>query len=139
MLKLCLLAVSSLAAALGQDQPAPISPPPTTQPPEAEAPGVIQGTVLSGATGQALRRAQVVLKPADSKGAGLYQTTDDSGSFAFPQVAPGRYSITVQRDGFLPLSAGRIGDYKMPPIFTMNSGQTIDSFVFRMTPSGVVS
>jgi hypothetical protein len=143
-LKFCLLIATCVATALcqnvPQDQPTPAtSPPPTTQPPEAEAPGVIQGTVLSGGTGQALRRAQVVLKPADSKGAGLYQTTDESGSFVFPKVAPGRYSITVQRDGFLPLSAGRIGDYKMPPIFTMNSGETISSFVFRMTPSGVVS
>jgi len=143
-LKFCLLIATCVATALcqnvPQDQPTPAtSPPPTTQPPEAEAPGVIQGTVLSGGTGQALRRAQVVLKPADSKGAGLYQTTDESGSFVFPKVAPGRYSITVQRDGFLPLSAGRIGDYKMPPIFAMNSGETISSFVFRMTPSGVVS
>ena len=99
--------------------------------------------MLSGATGQALRRAQVLLKPADSaansKARPRYQTTDDSGTFGFPQVAPGRYIITVQRDGYLPLSAGRIGDYKMPPIFTVNSGQTIGGFVWRMTPSGVVS
>ncbi len=47
--------------------------------------------------------------------------------------------ITVQRDGYLPLSSGRIGDYKMPPIFSVSSGQTIDSFVFRMTPQGVVT
>jgi hypothetical protein len=140
-LKFCLFAACSLLCALGQDQPAPtaISPPPTTQPPEAEAPGSIQGTVLSGATGQALRRAQVTLKPTDSKGTSLYQTTDESGAFSFPKVATGRYSINVQRDGFLPLSAGRIGDYKMPPIFTVNSGQIISSFVFLMTPSGVVS
>src|ERR1700733_12611218 len=144
-LKFCLLAFCCLGSGLCQDapqdqpQPSAISPPPTTQPPDVQAPGVIQGTVLSGATGQALRRAQVVLKPVDSKGTALYQTTDESGSFVFPKVAPGRYSIAVQRDGFLPLSAGRIGDYKMPPIFTMNSGETISSFVFRMTPSGVVS
>jgi Carboxypeptidase regulatory-like domain len=139
----CLLLVCCLSAAFGQDlpqtTPPAISPPPTTQPPEAEAPGIIEGTVLSGATGQALRRAQVVLKPADSKGSALYQTTDDSGSFTFPKVATGRYVITVQRDGYLPLSAGRIGDYKMPPIFTVSSGQTISSFVYRMTPSAVVS
>src|ERR1700683_1412794 len=99
--------------ALGQDPPpSAISPPPTTQPPEAEAPGAIQGTVFSGATGQALRRAQVVLRPTDSKGTSLYQTTDESGSFAFPKVATGRYTIAVQREGYLPLSAGRIGDYK---------------------------
>jgi hypothetical protein len=138
-LKLCLLLPFCLALALAQDPAPAISPPPTTQPPEAEAPGAISGTVLSGATGQPLRRAQVVLHPADSKGTALYQTTDESGGFSFPKVATGRYSITVQRDGYLPLSAGRIGDYKMPPIFTVNSGQTIGSYIYRMTPTGVVS
>ena len=138
-LNLCLLMVWCALSALGQDQPPAISPPPTTQPPEAEAPGAIQGTVLSGATGQPLRRAQVVLRPADSKGTSLYQTTDESGAFSFPKVATGRYTVTVQREGYLPLSAGRIGENKMPPIFTVNSGQTISSFVFRLTPSGVVT
>jgi hypothetical protein len=142
-LKLCLLAALCALAVLSQDlqpQLSPqISPPPTTQPPEAEAPGVIEGTVISGRTGQPLRRAQVVLRPADGKGSSLFQTSDDSGGFAFPNVATGRYIITVQRDGFLPLSAGRIGSYKMPPIFSVGSGQTISSFIFRMTPSGIVS
>jgi hypothetical protein len=139
VLKFCLFLVCCLAGD-AQDQPTPaISPPPTTQPPEAEAPGTIQGTVLSGGSGQPLRRAQVVLRPADSKGTALYQTTDESGGFSFPKVAPGRYMITVQREGFLPLSAGRIGDYKMPPMFSVGSGQAISSLVYRMTPSGVVS
>jgi hypothetical protein len=139
-LKPCLLVLWCLVFALGQDQPPTISPPPTTEPPEAQAPGAIQGTVLSGATGQPLRRAQVLLRPAaDSKGGAIYQTSDDSGGFSFPKVAPGRYVITVQRDGYLSLSAGRIGDYKMPPIFSVNSGETISSFVFRLTPWGVIS
>jgi hypothetical protein len=142
MLKLCLLILCCLASALGQDPPPTppvISPPPTTEPPEAQAPGVIQGTVLSGGTGQPLRRAQVVLKPTDSKISSTFQSTDESGGFSFPKVATGRYTITVQRDGYLPLASGRIGSYKMPPIFTVQSGQTISSFVFTMTPSGVVS
>jgi hypothetical protein len=137
--KFCLILLCGVTCALGQDQPPAVSPPPATQPPEAEAPGAIQGTVLSGANGQPLRRAQVLLKPADSKGAAIYQTTDDSGGFSFPKVPTGRYSITVQRDGYLPLSAGRVGDYKMPPIFSVNSGETIGSFVFRLIPSSVVS
>lgn len=138
-LKFCLLALYCAAAsAVAQEAPSP-SPPPVQAPVEEQAPGTIQGTVLSGATGQALRRAQVLLRPADSKGTPRYQTTDESGTFAFPQVAPGRYIITVQREGYLPLSAGRIGNYKMPPIFTVNSGQTISGFVWRMTPSAIVS
>jgi hypothetical protein len=142
LLKLCLLLLCCLVSILAQDPPSTppvISPPPTTEPPEAQAPGVIQGTVLSGATGQPLRRAQVVLKPTDPKAGSIFQTTDESGSFSFPKVPTGRYTITVQRDGYLPLSAGRIGSYKMPPIFTVQSGQTITSFVFTMTASGVVS
>ena len=95
-LKFCLLIVCGLGTALGQDQPA-ISPPPVAQPPEAEAPGTIQGTVLSAATGRTLRRAQVILKPVDSKGKALYQTTDDSGAFAFPSVAPGIDFLEEQR------------------------------------------
>ena len=138
LLNVCLLAVCGLVSAWGQDAPA-ISPPPTTEPPEAQATGVIQGTVLSGATGQPLRRAQVLLRPTDSKATPIYQTTDESGGFSFPKVATGRYIIQVQRDGFLPLSAGHIGSYKMPPIFSVSSGQTISSFVFSLTPSGVVS
>jgi len=100
---------------------------------------VVQGSVLSGASGQPLRRAQVLLRPVDPKGTSIYQTTDESGGFSFPKVAPGRYTITVEREGYLPLPAGRIGDYKMPPIFSVNSGETISSFVYRLTPSGVVS
>lgn len=137
-LKLCLLALICAALAFCQEVPAP-SPPPVQAPVEEQAPGTIQGSVLSGATGQALRRAQVLLRPADSKGTPRYQTTDESGTFAFPRVAPGRYMITVQREGYLSLSAGRIGNYKMPPIFTLNSGQTISGFIWRMTPSAVVS
>jgi hypothetical protein len=108
-------------------------------PVEDQSPGTIQGTVLSGSTGNPLRRAQVLLRPADSKGTPIYETTDESGGFSFLNVTPGRYVITVQRDGYLPLSAGRIGSYKMPPIFTVNSGETISSFVYRMTPAGVVT
>lgn len=86
-----------------------------------------------------MRRAQVLLRTADGKGSSIFQTSTESGGFSFPKVPPGRYVITVKRDGYLPLSAGRIGSYKMPPIFSVNSGQTIPSFVFRLTPSGVVS
>ncbi len=137
-LYVCLLALLCLDTALAQDEPATV-PPPASPPNGDQEPGAIQGSVLSGATGQPLRRAQVLLRPADSKGASLYQVTDENGAFSFPKVAPGRYLITVQREGYLPLSAGRIGDYKMPPIFTVNPGQTIASFIWRMTPSAVVS
>jgi hypothetical protein len=93
--------------------------------------------VMSKTTGQTLRRAQVLLKPVES-GSALVQTTDDSGKFAFPKVTPGHYSISVQRDGYLPLQAGSIGSYKMPPLFTVRPSDSIHSFEFRMVPWGVI-
>jgi len=92
---------------------------------------------MSKATGQPLRRAQVLLKPVEAGGA-IVQTTDDSGKFTFPKVTPGHYSISIQRDGYLPLQAGSIGSYKMPPFFTVRPGETIHSFDFRMVPWGVI-
>ena len=103
-----------------------------------EEPASIGGVVLSDATGQPLRRAQVELRPAEAANGGLVQTTDDSGEFAFPKVTPGRYRITVLRDGYIRQMAGRIGAYKMPPIFSVHSGDA-SRFTFRMTPWAVVS
>jgi Carboxypeptidase regulatory-like domain len=136
-LVLCLLAAGCFAQT--QAPSSPTTPPAVAAPVPDQTPGSIQGSVLSGSTGQPLRRAQVLLHPADSKGTALYQTTDENGAFAFPKVAPGGYTITVERDGYLPLSAGRIGNYKMPPIFSVSSGQVISSFIYRLEPSAVLS
>jgi len=128
-LKICLLILSSTLALCAQ----------TPQTATPEEPASIEGIVLSDATGQPLQRAQVALRPAEAGNGGLVQTTKETGVFSFPKVAPGRYSITVLRDGYLRQSAGRIGAYKMPPIFSAHSGDTIRSFAFRMTPWAVVS
>ncbi len=130
-LKLCLVVLCTQQWIFAQSVPAP--------PDANKEPGSIAGTVRSDSTGQPLRRAQVVLRSADASGSSLAQITDDKGKFAFPKVAPGTYSVTVQRDGYLKQTAGRIGAYKMPPIFLIQPGQDVGSLDFRMVPTGVVS
>jgi hypothetical protein len=127
-LKLCLFLLCTTLCV------AQISPPAAP-----EEPASIEGVVLSDATGQPLRRAEVALRPAEAANGGLVQKTDESGSFSFPQVAPGRYSITVLRDGYLRQTSGRRDGYKMPPIISVHPGDAIRSFTFRMTPWAVVS
>jgi Carboxypeptidase regulatory-like domain len=126
-LEACLLVLCGTSALMGQI-------PPTAD----DQPASIDGIVMSKTTGQPLRRAQVLLKPAEAGNGAIFQTTDNSGKFLFPKVTPGRYSTSVQRDGYLPLQAGSIGSYKMPPFFTVRSGDTIHSFEFRMVPWGVI-
>ncbi|HTA71339.1 MAG TPA: carboxypeptidase regulatory-like domain-containing protein [Bryobacteraceae bacterium] len=128
-LKLCLFVFCATLPLGAQTSPA-------TTPPEE--PASITGIVLSDATGQPLRRAQVELRPAEAANGGLVQTTNESGDFAFPKVTPGRYTITVLRDGFVRQTSGRIGAYKMPPMFSVHSGDA-SRFTFRMTPWAVVS
>ncbi len=130
-LKLCVVALALAPAWFCQDQPAATA--------EPQEPGSIDGVVRSNATGQPLRRAQVILNPVDSRAGGRFQVTNDDGTFSFPKVPPGRYSIVVERDGYLRLSAGRLGAYKMPPVFSVQSGETVGTLDFRMIPSGLIS
>ena len=127
--KFCLF-LCCTSAALQAQKPESIPP---------EAPASVEGTVLSDATGQPLRRAQVSLRSAEGGSGGLVQTTGETGAFSFSNVAAGRYTITVVRDGYLRQSAGHLGAYKMPPIFSVRSGDAMRSLTFRMTPWAVVS
>jgi Carboxypeptidase regulatory-like domain len=131
-LKLCLVILCTHQWTSAQTAPDPPSD-------AAKQPGSISGTVRSDSNGYPLRRAQVLLSPAEAGGSSLAQTTDDLGKFSFPSVVPGTYSVSVQRDGYLKQTAGRIGAYKMPPIFLIQPGQDVGSFDFRMVPSSVIS
>jgi hypothetical protein len=112
---------------------------PAATPTDSERqPGSIEGIVQSYSNGQPLRRAQVVLRPVDAGSSSLVQTTDETGKFSFTKITPGRYSITVQRDGYLPVYAGHVGPYKMPPIFYVRPGDEIRSFTFSMPAWGVI-
>jgi Carboxypeptidase regulatory-like domain len=126
-----LIALSGVCVLFAQDVP------PTPTP--VQEPGSVDGVVRSNGTGEILRRAQVVLKPAGSNEGARYQTTGDDGKFSFPSVLPGRYSITVDRDGFLRLAAARLGNYKMPPVFSVRPGESVSGLDFRMIPAGVIS
>src|SRR5947209_8381331 len=60
--------------------------------------GDISGTVVD-ASGAVVTRAKVTLKSTDT-GSSSEATTSDSGSYRFPLLKPGRYSITVEAAGF---------------------------------------
>ncbi|HUG91607.1 MAG TPA: TonB-dependent receptor, partial [Planctomycetaceae bacterium] len=65
----------------------------------AQAESAVRGQVVAAADGSGLVEAAVVLKSA--AGDESVQTrTDASGGFAFPNVRPGEYSLSVSSEGF---------------------------------------
>ncbi len=101
----------------------------------------VGGLVVNSRDGHPLKRASVALKPAETGSTltSFSDTTDDKGRFLFPNVALGRYSIQVARDGFLNSDTGWIDRYRFPPTFTLRESQDLTGLTFKLFPSGVIS
>src|SRR4026209_1697723 len=67
--------------------------------------GSIEGSIVKFGTTDAIARAKVTLRPANSPNSQAV-TADDGGKFAFRNLASGQYRITVTRDGYV---AGEYG------------------------------
>jgi hypothetical protein len=73
-----------------------------------KAGGVIRGRITSLDTGKPLRRAQVRLASEyDFAGTPRTASTSTDGRYEFRDVAPGRYTLRVERSGYLALTFGQ--------------------------------
>lgn len=117
-----LVTVSVLFAAYSAAQQPPQQAPAN---PSDQKPIHVEGRVLD-LTGAALRKAAVHLQgaarsaaatpaPAGQALPGYSQTSDDSGGFAFDNVTPGRYTLSADKTGFLPLVMAHVR--KTAPLF----------------------
>src|SRR6266496_46837 len=90
----------------------------------------LQGIVVKKGTAEPLYNATVELR-RDQENAGILDstTTEDDGRFAFGNVAPGRYRLTVTRRG-----------YVRPPLtINLAANQTAEDIQLNMTPAGAIS
>jgi protocatechuate 3,4-dioxygenase beta subunit len=112
------------------------------QPPLPAQPGIVSGSVVNTA-GVSLRRAVIQLtqlrpgpgSPPDAPAVNAATETDSQGNFTFDDVAPGRYSLAVQRPGYLNAwytnARGRT--------LTVQPGQMVNDISIKMTPQGIVA
>jgi hypothetical protein len=118
-----------------QDRPGSEAPPPG----QAAGSSRMEGQVLSDADSSPLRRARVTLHPLE---AGLAATTveaDDRGNYSLRNIAPGTYSISAQRDGYLESSVATRNGLRLPRSFSLGKDQTITGVTFRLRPWGVIT
>jgi protocatechuate 3,4-dioxygenase beta subunit len=124
--------------------------------PAGEAAASVEGKVLSSATGEPLRRAEVsIQRPAsgpvvvrsiggqrvDSSAPPAVQTatTDDDGRFSLSGLPPGTYTLSAGRTGFLAREYDARGRQVENPIFKLTAGQVLKDQVIRLTPQGVIT
>ena len=76
----------------------------------AEEKCAIEGQVVNAATGEPIRKANHMLRPAETNrvsAARIYPAvTDAAGRFAIKEIDAGKYRLTAQRNGFV---AGEYG------------------------------
>ena len=145
------------AAAYGFQVPAPMQAPAATPPPK----GSIEGQVMS-AKGGPLKKANVQLTMMNSGGgvatmpvrapAGIGAPpllanapvrkaveTDEQGRFSFAGLAPGKYRLSADRQGFLRQSYGaRKYSGGGTPVMVAD-GQSVKGIVFSLSPQAVIT
>ena len=96
----------------------------------------IRGSVVHAMERRALKRAEVVLRPA-AGGRARGTTTDDSGRFSFHEVPPGFYRIEVSRVGFMPSTVAWHNNSRLSD--PVNFENDIEGLTIKLVPSAVIS
>src|SRR5689334_9078154 len=88
------------------------------------APGSIEGVVLRGGTTDPIERVRVTLTPGSP--APITVLTDKEGRFSFPEVKSGRYTITIQRDGYVTAAST-----PAPADITVSDGKSVAGLTYH--------
>ena len=106
----------------------------------AERPGVVAGHVYEADTGRPVNDAAVVLDP-EGPVAGRFPEarTGADGSFNFPGVAPGNYTVEAYADEFLSKTYGLDGPQARSKVISISPGQRFEGIDFRLDRAGTIS
>jgi len=102
----------------------------------------VTGRVVSAATGEPVRKVQVILRPADPRTARsvpLGAVTDASGGFSLPDLEPGQYRLFAERAGFVSGEYGARRPSRSGTPITLLPGQDLTGVEVRLTPQGVIT
>ncbi|HEY6307423.1 MAG TPA: carboxypeptidase-like regulatory domain-containing protein [Candidatus Angelobacter sp.] len=97
----------------------------------------ISGTLVNANTGQPIPRARVAIAPVTQRDNFTTLITHEDGRFTFPNLTPGKYTLTAQARGYL-LQSFNQHDQLSSSIVV---GPDLDSsnLLFRLAPEGAIS
>jgi protocatechuate 3,4-dioxygenase beta subunit len=105
--------------------------------PDASTLARVEGTVFNAATGEPLRKAQLILH--GGTGSEYIATTDASGKFAIERVPPGSYALTAQHQNFALLDYGAARPGVPGRRITLTAAQIMTGIDLKMVPFGVIA
>jgi hypothetical protein len=142
---LCLILLAGLAAGVAAQQqpqqPRPQQPArDTSARPQDTVPtptGRLTGRVVAADTGRPIKRARVFINATELQG-GRGALTDDAGAFDFTELPAGRYTVTVQKSGFVSLSYGQRRPLQAGTPLQLNDGQQLRNVDFQLPRGSVI-
>lgn len=110
------------------------------RPAPAAASGTVSGSLTAADTGLPVRKAQMRLVRAAPR-AVLTTTTDGDGRWTFADVAPGDYTLSATRPGFIEavFGARRPGPAAPGTAIIVAAGQKIEGLAMTLPRGGVIS
>jgi protocatechuate 3,4-dioxygenase beta subunit len=98
----------------------------------------IEGVVVAAGSGAPLAEAEVSISRDDAPGPRVVVRTDAAGHYAADGLEPGRYSLYVDRTGYVPQMYGQHGTHPEGIALTLGPGKRLQGIDFRLIATGVV-
>jgi hypothetical protein len=100
----------------------------------------VAGQVLRVGTAEPLKKSRILLRNPDDNSANPYiAITDAEGRFLIAGICPGRYSLQVERQGFVSKSYGEDETEDNSSILSLKPGQQLDNLIFRLQKCAAIA
>src|SRR5436190_22951086 len=106
--------------------------------PQQQQTGSIEGAIVKFGTTDTIPRAKVTLRPSNSPNSQAV-TADEGGKFAFRDLSPGQYRITVTRDGYVAGEYGQRSPGSSGVPINLGTQQQFKDARIALVPSGTIS
>lgn len=99
----------------------------------------VSGTVVRLAGGEPLKGASVQLQDLENRAQTTSTVTDAGGRFEMKGIDPGRYRLSVSRNGFVRQDYGQRKPEDPGTVLSLRAGKNLKDLLFRLIPSAVIA
>ncbi len=108
--------------------------------PQPDSVGLVEGHVIHAATGEAIRKAHVILEgSAIEHDSELVATSDEAGHFRFANVSPGVYRLMADKTGLLSGGYGQVKAEDAQTLLKVSAGERVEDVTLRLFPAGTIN